>query len=149
MPSSIFINFLWHFPDELSMYLLFTLVLFKFLCFMFFKFSTRYSIFSIDLSCSNSFDEVWLLTLKPKLFYSLRQRFPLIRSLIPSFLFKYNLSTSLLGCNGPTLSRFSLISCPHLSIHSLSTVVFLLRIWIEPLPMLLLLLFCFSHLVWF
>ena len=59
----------------------------------------------------------------------------------------YNLSTSLLGCNAHILSLFSLISCPHLSIHSLSTAVFLLHIWIQPLPKHLLLLFCFSHLV--
>ena len=44
-----------------------------------------------------------------------------------------------------TLPLFSLISCSHLSIHSLSTVVFMLCILIQPLPMHLLLLFCFSH----
>ena len=57
----------------------------------------------------------------------------------------YNLSTSFFGCNASSL--FSLFSCPGLSIHSLSTVVFLLRIWMQPLPRHLLLLFCFSHLV--
>ena len=65
-----------------------------------------------------------LATKKHKLFSSsLTQRSTLIRLLPPSFLFTYNLSTSL-----HTLSLFSLFSCPHLSIHSLSTVVFLLRI---------------------
>ena len=45
------------------------------------------------------------------------------------------------------LSLFSLIWWPYLSVHSLSTVVFLLLIWIPPRPMHLLLLFCCSHLV--
>ena len=49
-----------YFPDELSMDFLFMSVLFKLLCFLFFKFFTRYSISSIDcLSCSNSFNEVY------------------------------------------------------------------------------------------
>ena len=60
MPSFILINFIWHFPDKLSMHFLFTPVLFKFLCFLLLKFSTHCSIFSIDcLRCSNSPDEVF------------------------------------------------------------------------------------------
>ena len=55
MPSFILINFLWYFPGELPMHFLFTSVLFTFSCFLFFKFSTSYSISSIDcLRCSNS-----------------------------------------------------------------------------------------------
>ena len=53
---------------------------------------------------------------------------------LPLSFFIYNLSTSLFGCNAP-------------QIHSLSTVVFLLHIWKQSLPLHLLLLFYSSHLV--
>ena len=52
LPSSIFINFPWHFPDELSMHFLSIPVLFKFFCFLFFKFFTRYSVVSVDVSAA-------------------------------------------------------------------------------------------------
>ena len=45
---------------SVSVHILFTPVLFKFLCFLLFKFFTHYCIFSIDcLSCTNSPDEVF------------------------------------------------------------------------------------------
>ena len=45
-------NFPWHFPDELSMHFLSIPVLFKFFCFLFFKFFTRYSVVSVDVSAA-------------------------------------------------------------------------------------------------
>ena len=51
-----------------------------------------------------------------------------------------------LGVPLHTLSFFFLILCPHLLIHSLSTVVFLLRIWMQPMRIHLLLSFCFPNL---
>ena len=67
--------------------------------------------------------------------------------LSPSFFFMCNLSTSLCGCNAPynCISFLDLLSTS--LNHSRCTAVFLLRIWIQPLLMHLLLLFCFSHLV--
>ena len=150
MPSFIHINFLWHFPDKLSMHFFFFPVLFKFFCFSFFLFSTGYSVFSIDcLSCNNSPDEVFFRIRsinKPKLFSSfLTQDSTCIRLFPPLFLFMYNLSTLLFVCNA-LCPLFFLISCPNLSIHFLSSVAFLLRIWIHSLSMYLLMLFCFSYL---
>ena len=112
----------------------FTPLLFKFFFILFFKFSTRYSNFSIDcLSCSNSPDEVFFRigNIKPRLCYSsLMQRFALIRPLPPFLLIMYNLSTSLFGCNFPyivivfldflptyfnSLSFYSSIPAPYLN----------------------------------
>ena len=122
----------------------------KFLCFLFFNFSTYYNIFSIDyLSCSNSLDEVFFRfgNIKTQtIFLSLTQCSTLVRPL-PPFLFKHNLSTSLFMCNAPYIVIISLdflstyFNSPyfHCSIPGpyLNT----------PLPMHLLLLICFSHLV--
>ena len=113
--------------------------------FCFFKFSTRYSIFSIDcLNSSNSPDEVFFKIGNIKT----QNVFLFSNATLHShhhFLFMYNLSASLSWCNAPYIAIVFLISCSHLSIHSLSTVVFMLCILIQPLPMHLLLLFCFSH----
>ena len=148
----ILINFLWHFPDKLFMNFLFMPVLLKLLCFLFFKFPTRYSIFSIDcLSCCNSSDEVffWIGNTKTKTIFLFSNAtfhtHQTSASLFPLYVQSVHIAIWVLTLH--RLSFFFLISCLHLLIHSLSTVVFLLSIWIQPLRMHLLVSFCFPHLV--
>ena len=80
-------------------------VLVNFLCSLFFKFCTRYSIFSTDcLSYSNSPDEVFFKISNIKtqtIILFLTQCSTPIRPLLPSFLVMSNLSTSLFECNAP------------------------------------------------
>ena len=153
MPSFILTSFLWHFPDELSIHFLFTLVLFKFLYFLLFKFFTRYSIFSIDcLSVSNSLEEIFFRigNIKTQTVFLFSAATFHTHLCIPLSSLCTTCPHRSSGVTLHTLPLFSLISCPHLSlgssnlslfhsftlslfqfnlsIHYLSTVVFLLRI---------------------
>ena len=98
-PYQLSLTFPWRTAHAFS----FHQIRFKFLSFLFFKFSARYSIFCIDyLSFSNSPDEVFFRIENIKtqtIFLFSIATFYTHQTLLPSFLFMYNLSTSLFGCN--------------------------------------------------
>ena len=147
------LNHFWITIDELSMHLLLTPVLFKFLYFLFFKFFTRYSIFSIDcLSCSNSLYEVFfrignikiqtIVLFSNTTFHTYQTSIP-----PPPFLFINNPFTSHFGRNAPYIV---IVFLDFLSTF-VNSLFFHCRIpapyLIQPFPMHLLLLSCFSDLV--
>ena len=109
----------------------FTPVLFKFSCFLFFKFPTIYSIFSIDcLSCSNSPHEIFFRIDNIKtqnIFLFSNTTFHTHQT--STSLFMYNLSTSLCGRIAPYIVIVFLdilsISFNSLSFHCSIPVLYL------------------------